>query len=548
MNRVYCESVDKLHIRAKLNALNITDRSPTIAIISAQNDLVLSEIDTPQVVEKVYQGVLKNGGTPKMLYISAFSDSTIYGTNQSRYQLIHRNQVADQVELLGSYDYIDGIVFVATDNCTIAGMLMGAVRLDKPCLFVSNGTMSLMLDKDNCEYGLSNWYTSVGRLRNNEINLDDLEQIQNEVPQINGQDSQSYDSLSMTCVLEALGLAIRGNCTATANSSTRRQLATQTGETAVDMAKNNLVLSKILTPNSIRTALCCDLTFGGCPTTLLHLLAISYEMKRCWKVVSIDMEKVEMLAKSVPILFNMNSGHCFGQQLEKAGGIYPLLQELLRLQLVVCDYPTCTSKKFSDTIKKSICLDDTIIMHGSKPIAIGSHLRVVKGNLAENGAILHYDGETPSFTGPAKVYESEETLTYSILDREIKRGTVVVVRNEGLSNGMREMYQPLALLQVMGMSQYVALVTDGRISTCYDGFAVGLISPQSQDQGLISLLHDGDVIEINANKGKLNTSVKPKEAAKRKPYVDATIQATPSLIKRFARNTTSPEDGCSEKQ
>lgn len=548
MNKEYYEGLDKLHMRATLKALGIPLDKKIIAVISAQNSTVLGNAELETVTKEVCEGITSLGAVPKVMYLSSFSDATVYGSEQAKYELLLRNAVANEVQMIAGQEFFSGIVFVASNTVNTAGMLMGAVRLNLPCMFVSGGVMSPFLTAEG-QKGYNYWYSAVGKIRSGNLKLEESAVIENTMPQFLGVDCEGYEPNSLNCMLEVLGLALEGNCTVMSACRQRRQIAFGTGRAVVSMIERGITLENIINSSSLSACVAFNLAAGGCPSNLLHILAVAEEAKRKWAVKTVDIAKIESLSKKVPQLYKAKQGVCFTQAFALAGGVYALLNELRKLALIDCNYPYYDGDSLNILIDKERPRDGEVILSGKNPLFPQSRIRVLYGNVAEKGAIVAFDGVTNSFIGPAKVYENEESLTYAVLDREIKKGTVVVVKNEGPRSapGMRELIQPLALLKALGLGKDVAIVTDGRIPDDYDGFAVGHVTPETVDMGLIALLQDGDIIEINIGKGKINADIKVKEIERRKPSASVSLATVNNMLKLHASIVTPATKGCADK-
>lgn len=547
MSKEYYEGREKTYLRAALNTLGIQLNKTNIAVISAQNELMVSHTHLDGIVEKVCEGIISTGSSAKKMYVSSYGDSTDYGTIQSKYDLLMRNNIADSVEIMLGSDAIDGAVFVASANNVIIGMLMGAIRVNKPCIFVGGGIMSPIISTDFTHSGYTYWYQLSGDVLSGKLKIEQAEQIEKTIPSFLGANCDDYADISAQCLVEVLGLAVTGNCTSLSLSSQRIDKALQSGLKIVEMVKYGLVPKKIVTPNSIRACVCFDLAMGGCPSNLLNILALASEMKRSWDVFAIDLDKVEQLAKNTPVLFSReNSALAFTEVFENSGGVYSVLFELSKLQLANFDYNTYTNKPMTINISNAVTKNSNNIRTGLNPVRPSSLVKVLHGNLAEEGCICKYDGKGAYFIGPAKVYENEEMLVYALLDREIKKDTVIVVRNEGAKSGpgMREMRLSLSLLKGLGLEKDVALITDGRIADYYGGFVVGHITPEAGDNSMISLLQDGDVIEINPSKGKISVDIKAKEITKRRTYINSSQGGVSPTLKRFAKHVSDANSGC----
>ena len=540
------EGLDKIHQRATLNAMNFDLNKSVIAIVSAQSEMVFSHTTLDSLVKYVSDGVIAAGATPKVVHVATVGSSTSYGTAAAKYDLPMRENIAQSIEVIASCEMIDGFVFVASDPSTCAGMLLGAVRTNIPSIFVSGGVMSPIVNSEGVNSGTSFWYTAIGEIKSGKINVDQFESIDKKLPTFLGTNCEEYAPNSFNCLLEALGLALMGNSTLFATGIARQKLAQASGEWVVKMVQNNLTPSKMLTKNSLTAAMCLDLALGGCTSTQLHLLALSTELFNCHKTATVDFKKLESLCKTIPILAQKgNTKLGYAQDFFNAGGVYAVLHELELGQYITCDYTAYNGKSMSEIIAKAKILDDNIIRTPINPVSTSSNIRVLYGNIAENGALMHFNGDMTPFVGPAKVYENEEIATTAILEKEIKKGNVLVIKNEGAKAcpGMREIFQPFAILKGMGLDKDVAVITDGRISAgMYDGIAVGHITPECGEGGALTIVEDGDIIEISPQKCKINVDLKAREISRRNPSKHIPYGAG-QFLEVYAQNVTSATVG-----
>ena len=414
-----------------------------------------------------------------------------------------------------------------------------------PCAFVCEGTM-MPIVYQNKERGFIHFYEQIARIKTGKTPFEAMSEIESNLPLALGTDCERYGANSFNCILEAVGLAVRGNGTAAALSVERKNIAYKTGELAVKLANSKWTPRRLLTQTSLCNMAILDLACGGSSTTMLNLLALAKELG----IKNLTFKTIGDMAKSTPLLLNReDENRCIMPQFHNAGGVYAMLKQLLEARLVRGDVYVYDGVSLEQLIEGVTVNNIQVIRPADNSVMGSSRLRAIYGNVAEDGAFVQYRNE-PSFTGTAKVYSNEEMAVDALLHREIRSGDVVVIRGEGPKSGpgMREIYTSLALLKGFELEDKVAVITDGRISDFYDGIAVGHITPESGEQSLFSVLQDGDEIEISVPKGKINCDVKAKELSQR--YRDADIGVSNYgnfFLKNWAKTCSSATEGCAYK-
>ncbi len=545
MLREFIEQLDKLPQKAMVNCVGIDAEKPLIGIISAKNDVSTAHKDLDAICSRVKEGILASGASTKSAYVSSIDCTALHGTQSLKYDLPSRDLTANAVELLCSNEFFDGLVFVASEPNIVAGMLLGAIRMNIPCAFVCEGTM-MPIVYQNKERGFIHFYEQIARIKTGKTPFEAMSEIESNLPLALGTDCERYGANSFNCILEAVGLAVRGNGTAAALSVERKNIAYKTGELAVKLANSKWTPRRLLTQTSLCNMAILDLACGGSSTTMLNLLALAKELG----IKNLTFKTIGDMAKSTPLLLNReDENRCIMPQFHNAGGVYAMLKQLLEARLVRGDVYVYDGVSLEQLIEGVTVNNIQVIRPADNSVMGSSRLRAIYGNVAEDGAFVQYRNE-PSFTGTAKVYSNEEMAVDALLHREIRSGDVVVIRGEGPKSGpgMREIYTSLALLKGFELEDKVAVITDGRISDFYDGIAVGHITPESGEQSLFSVLQDGDEIEISIPKGKINCDVKAKELSQR--YRDADIGVSNYgnfFLKNWAKTCSSATEGCAYK-
>ncbi len=545
MLREFIEQLDKLPQKAMVNCVGIDAEKPLIGIISAQSDVSTAHKDLDAICSRVKEGILASGASTKSAYVPSIDCTALHGTQSLKYDLPSRDLTANAVELICSNEFFDGLVFVASEPNIVAGMLLGAIRMNIPCAFVCEGTM-MPIVYQNKERGFIHFYEQIARIKTGKTPFEAMSEIESNLPLALGTDCERYGANSFNCILEAVGLAVRGNGTAAALSVERKNIAYKTGELAVKLANSKWTPRRLLTQTSLCNMAILDLACGGSSTTMLNLLALAKELG----IKNLTFKTIGDMAKSTPLLLNReDENRCIMPQFHNAGGVYAMLKQLLEARLVRGDVYVYDGVSLEQLIEGVTVNNIQVIRPADNSVMGSSRLRAIYGNVAEDGAFVQYRNE-PSFTGTAKVYSNEEMAVDALLHREIRSGDVVVIRGEGPKSGpgMREIYTSLALLKGFELEDKVAVITDGRISDFYDGIAVGHITPESGEQSLFSVLQDGDEIEISVPKGKINCDVKAKELSQR--YRDADIGVSNYgnfFLKNWAKTCSSATEGCAYK-
>ncbi len=544
MFREFIDQLDKLPQKTLASSLSIDMSRPLIGIISAQNGVTASDSALDALCESIKEGIVSAGGTAKVAHVPCIDDTALCGTVSSKYDLPSRDLTADAVEMLCSHEFFDGLVFAASEPNTVCGMLLGAIRMNIPCAFVCQGTMMPMHDGDK-EHGFVYLYEQISRIKTGKTSYESIENSEKDLPLVLGTDCSRYGANSFNCILEAAGLAVRGNGTAPAGSPERTRIARDAGELAVRLSRDKWTPKRALSRAALTDMLTLDLACGGSSTTLLNLIAVARELG----VKNFHFKYIGEVAANTPLLLTRHyENKCLMTQFHQAGGVYAMLKRLLdggRLEETYLSDGETIAERLSNVR----IADDKVIRAISKGVP-GSRLRTVYGNVTEGGALLHCGGKATSFTGTAKVYANEEMAVEALLHREIKAGDVVVIQGEGPRSGpgMREIFASLALLKGYDLEDKVAVITDGRFADFYNGFVVGHVTPETGEQNLFSVLQDGDEIEISLTKGKVSLDIKAKDLNMRYRQHDSAVgnYGNP-LLRKWSRTCGTAVEGCAYK-
>lgn len=542
MLREFIEQIDKLPQKALVNCTEINTKKPCIGIISAQNETTSAHKNLADVCERVKNGILSKGATAKVAYVASLDCTAMHGTQTTKYDLPSRDLTANAVELLCANDFFDGVVFVATEPNVVCGMLLAAIRLNMPCMFVCQGTMSPIIHNHK-EHGFVHFFEQVARIKTGKTAYEQMAEIETNLPLVLGSDCERYGANSFNCLLEATGLAVRGNGTAPAQSVERNSIALKTGEAIVQLAIDKSSPRRILTQAMLCNLVTLDLACGGSSTTMLNMIALAKELG----IKNLTLRTIGDMAKSTPVLlFNEDERVCIMPQFHKAGGVFAMLKQLAEARLIKEDVSLADGTPLGNALQ-NVSVSNTNVIRPADNCVLGSaRLRVLYGNLAEDGCFVQFCGEG-TFSGEAKVYNNEEMAVDALLHREIRAGDVVVIRGEGPKSGpgMREIYTVLALLKGFELESKVAVITDGRIADFYGGIVVGHITPETNEDSTFTVLQDGDQVEISVSKGKISCDIKAKELTQR--FRDNEIGAGNYgnfFLKNWAKTCATATDGC----
>jgi len=502
--------------RALLKSLGLSDKDinkPFIGVANSYTDIVPGHIHLNKLAQLAKAGILAAGGVPFEFNTIGICDGIAMGHNGMRYSLPSRELIADSVEVMVQAHRFDGIVLITTCDKITPGMLMAAARLNIPAIMVTGGPM-LSGSYKGKKVGTDSMFEAIGKVAAGQMSEQELKCLEDVACPTCGSCNGLFTANTMACVTESLGMSLPGCATPPAVSSERLRIAKATGERAVDLVKEDLKPRDILSSDAFENAIMIDMALGGSTNTVLHVTAIANEAG-----VDLQLSLFDKLSKQVPHITSMiPSGPYDMQDLDLAGGI-PAVMKVLKDKLHL-NAITVTGKSIKENIESAAVLNPEIIHPLDNPIHKEGGIAVLTGNLAPDGSVVKAAGISANMMvhqGPAKAFDAEEDAMKAILNKEVKKGDVVVIRYEGPKGGpgMREMLSPTATIAGMGLSESVALITDGRFSGATRGPCIGHVSPEAAVGGPIGLVKDGDIIEIDVPKRKLNVKLSSEELAKR---------------------------------
>ncbi|MGM9649858.1 MAG: dihydroxy-acid dehydratase [Butyricicoccaceae bacterium] len=541
------QGIERVPHRSLLRAIGLTDEEmnrPIIGVVSAHSEIIPGHINLDKITEAVKAGVRMAGGTPIMVPAIGVCDGIAMGHIGMKYSLPSRELIADSVESLAQAHQFDGLVLVPNCDKIVPGMVMAAARLNIPSIVCSGGPM-LAGRVDGEKVSLSYTFEAVGARKADIINDCQLHQIEADSCPGCGSCSGMYTANSMNCLCEAIGMALGGNGTIPAVYSNRIHLAKHAGMKIMELVEKNICPRDILTPDAFHNALSCEMALGCSTNTVLHLLAIAKEAG-----VELNLGILNEISAVTPNLCHLApAGRTYIQQLNEAGGIYAVMNELSKKGLLRLDAMTATGKTVGENIANCINKDPDVIRPIDNPYSQTGGIAILWGNIASQGCAVKQSAVAPEMlkhSGPARVFDSEEAAIAAIYGGEIKKGDVVVIRYEGPKGGpgMREMLNPTSALAGMKLDKDVALITDGRFSGASRGASIGHVCPEAAMGGEIGLLQDGDIIEIDIPARKVNAQISDEEfAARRAAHVAPEPKIKTGWLARYARLVTSANEG-----
>ena len=533
--------------RSLYHALGLTREEqarPLIGIVSSYNEIVPGHMNLDKIVDAVKLGVAMAGGTPIVFPAIAVCDGIAMGHTGMKYSLITRDIIADSTEAMVMAHGFDGLVMVPNCDKNVPGLLMAAARVNIPTVFVSGGPM-LAGRVNGKKTSLSSMFEAVGAYTAGKIGEEQLRVCEENTCPTCGSCSGTYTANSMNCLTEVLGMGLKGNGTIPAVYSARIELAKHAGMQVMDLVKKNIRPRDIMTESAIRNALTADMALGCSTNSMLHLPAIANECG-----ISVNLDMVNEISEKTPNLCHLApAGPTYMEDLNEAGGVYAVLKELTKLDLLDTSVMTVTGKTLGENIACAVNRDDSVIRTVENPYSATGGIAVLRGNLAPDGCVVKRSAvaqEMLVHEGPAKVFESEEEAIAAIYAGKIVKGDVVVIRYEGPSGGpgMREMLNPTSAIAGMGLDKDVALITDGRFSGATRGASIGHVSPEAVRGGTIAYVKDGDLISINIPAYSIELKVSDEELAKRKEEMPIRKKAgIKGALARYAAMVSSADKG-----
>ena len=517
---------------------------PLIGVVSAHSEIVPGHFHLDKIADAVKAGIRMAGGTPVLVPAIGVCDGIAMGHIGMKYSLASRELIADSVETMTMAHQLDGLVLIPNCDKIVPGMVMAAVRMNVPVVVCSGGPM-LAGKYDGQEVSLSKMFEAVGAYKAGIIDGCKLEECEQGVCPGCGSCAGMYTANSMNCLCEAIGIALPGNGTIPAVSNKRTMLAKYAGMAIMELVKKDIKARDIINEKSISNALACDMALGCSSNSVLHLLAIANEAG-----VKLDLNLFNQMSEKVPNLCHLApAGDTHMQDLDAAGGIRAVQNELLSAGLLDGSALTVTGKTVAENIEGARILDTNSIRPISNPYSATGGIQILWGNIAQNGCVVKRSAVAPEMLcheGPARVFNSEDEAIAAIYNGKIVDGDVVVIRYEGPKGGpgMREMLNPTSALAGMKLDKTVALITDGRFSGASRGASIGHVSPEAADGGNIALIEEGDIIAIDIPNASINVKVSDEVLAERRAkYVAPEPNVKSGWLVRYARAVSGADTG-----
>ncbi len=541
------KGLEKAPHRSLFKAMGYTDEEiarPLIGVVNAANEIIPGHIHLDRIVEDVKAGIRMAGGTPVEFPAIGICDGIAMGHLGMKYSLASRELIADSTEAMVMAHPFDGLVLVPNCDKIIPGMLMAALRLNIPSIFVSGGPM-LAGRLDGKSVDLISVFEGVGAVKAGRMTEEQLKALEDCACPGCGSCSGMYTANSMNCVTEALGLGLPGNGTIPAIHAARRRLAKEAGVRIMDLVSKNIRPRDIATLDAFKNALAVDMALGCSTNTVLHIPAIAHEAG-----IRLDLDLFNEISARTPNLCHLSpAGPHHIEELDAAGGIQAVMKVISKLGVIQESALTVSGRTVGENLEKARVLNEEVIRPLDRAYRQEGGIAILRGNLAPDGAVVKQSGVLPEMMineGTARVFDSEDEAIAAILGGKIVAGDIVVIRYEGPKGGpgMREMLSPTSAIAGMGLDTSVALLTDGRFSGGTRGAAIGHISPEAAEGGPIALIREGDRIAINIPEKTLTLKVDPKELEKRKQeWKPKPSQNLTGYLARYARLVTSASTG-----
>jgi len=542
------KGIERAPHRSLFNASGYTKEElerPLIGVVNSYNEIVPGHINLDKISEAVKRGVLMAGGTPIEIPAIAVCDGIAMNHTGMNYSLATRELIADSTEAMALAHQFDGLVMIPNCDKNVPGLLMAAARVNIPTIFVSGGPMLSGQKVDGEKTCLSSIFEAVGAFNAGKISEDKLVEFEEKACPSCGSCSGMYTANSMNCLCEALGMALQGNGTIPAVLSARIRLAKQTGMKIMELIEKDIKPRDVMSKKAFLNALAVDMALGCSTNSMLHLPAIAYEAG-----VHIDLDIANEISLKTPNLCHLApAGTTFIEDLNEAGGIYAVMNELDKKDLIFTDLITCTTKSIKENIEGCVNSNHAVIRPIENPYSTTGGIAVLKGNIAINGAVVKQSAvakEMLEHTGPARVFDSEDEAIAAIREGKIVKGDVIVIRYEGPKGGpgMREMLSPTSEIAGMGLDKDVALITDGRFSGATRGASIGHISPEAATGGNIALIKEGDMIHIDIVNHVLEVNLSDEVLSeRRKEWKPRISKITSGYLQRYAYLVTSANTG-----
>ena len=533
--------------RSLMRALGLTEeemKKPLVGIVSSYNEIVPGHMNLDKITEAVKMGVAMAGGTPIVFPAIAVCDGIAMGHIGMKYSLVTRDLIADSTECMAMAHQFDALVCIPNCDKNVPGLLMAAARVNVPTVFVSGGPMLAGHVKGE-KRSLSSMFEAVGSYAAGTMTEEDVYDFECNACPTCGSCSGMYTANSMNCLTEVLGMGLKGNGTIPAVYSERLRLAKRAGMQVMELLKQDIRPRDIMTKEAFLNALTVDMALGCSTNSMLHLPAIAHEAG-----VELNPEMANAISEKTPNLCHLApAGYHYIEELNEAGGVYAVMNELNKLGLLHTECMTVTGKTVGENIKGCVNKNPELIRPVENPYSKTGGIAVLKGNLAPDTAVVKRSAVVPEMQvheGPARVFDCEEDAIEAIRGGKIVAGDVVVIRYEGPKGGpgMREMLNPTSAIAGMGLGSSVALITDGRFSGASRGASIGHVSPEAAEGGPIALVEEGDLIRINIPEHKLEVVVSDEELARRKAaWTPREPKVTTGYLKRYAKMVSSANKG-----
>ena len=533
--------------RSLFNALGFTKEEmekPLIGIVSSQSEIIPGHMNLDKIVEAVKLGVAMAGGTPVVVPAIAVCDGIAMGHVGMKYSLVTRDLIADSTECLATAHQFDALVMVPNCDKNVPGLLMAAARINVPTVFVSGGPM-LAGHVKGCKTSLSSMFEAVGAYTAGKISAEELDEYENKACPTCGSCSGMYTANSMNCLTEAIGMGLQGNGTIPAVYSDRIKLAKHAGMKVMELLEKDIRPLDIMTEKAFMNALTVDMALGCSTNTMLHLPAIAREAG-----VKLNLDIANEISARTPNLCHLApAGHTYMEELNEAGGVYAVMNELSKKNLLNLDLITATGKTVGENIKDCVNKNPEVIRPIDNPYSVTGGIAVLRGNIAPDSCVVKRSAvveEMLVHEGPARVFDCEEDAIAAIKGGKIVPGDVVVIRYEGPKGGpgMREMLNPTSAIAGMGLGSSVALITDGRFSGASRGASIGHVSPEAAVGGPIAFIEEGDIISIDIPANTINVKVSDEELEARKAkWQPREPKVTKGYLARYAKMVTSADKG-----
>lgn len=533
--------------RSLFNALGYTEEElekPLVGIVCSYNEIVPGHMNLDKIANAVKMGVAMAGGTPVMFPAIAVCDGIAMGHIGMKYSLVTRDLIADSTEAMAMAHQFDALVMIPNCDKNVPGLLMAAARINVPTIFVSGGPMLAGRVK-GCKTSLSSMFEAVGSYAAGTMTAEDVQEFESKACPTCGSCSGMYTANSMNCLTEVLGMGLKGNGTIPAVYSERIRLAKHAGMKVMELWEKDIRPRDIMTEKAILNALTVDMALGCSTNSMLHLPAIAHEIGMDFNITFAN----EISAKTPNLCHLAPAGHTYMEDLNEAGGVYAVMNELNKKNLLYTECMTVTGKTVGENIEGCVNKDPDVIRPIENPYSETGGLAVLTGNLAPHGGVVKRSAvveEMMVHEGPARVFDCEEDAIAAIKGGKIVAGDVVVIRYEGPKGGpgMREMLNPTSAIAGMGLGSSVALITDGRFSGASRGASIGHVSPEAAVGGSIALVEEGDIIKINIPENKIELAVSDELLAKRKAeWKPRKPKVTTGYLARYAALVTSGNRG-----